>query len=119
MLPSTTATVRTDHSPTAPRGRAEWDRELLPYAPDMALVLVTADPASVAERMAKLPRVRGILKEHDIPFVLDRFREEYAASLIKRKFTLDTTDTTPQQTLAQFVERTRPHLSEVDRQRIR
>ena len=97
----------------------EWDRELLLYAPDMALVHVIANPAVVAERMATRPRVRGILEEHDIPFVLDRFREEYAASLIKRKFTLDTSNMTPQQTLAQFVERIRPHLSEVDRQRIR
>ena len=97
----------------------EWDHELLPYAPDMVLVHVTANPATVAERMATHPRVRGVLKRQDIPFVLDRFREEYDASLIERKFTLETTDTTPQQTLAQFVERIRPHLSEVDRQRIR
>lgn len=97
----------------------EWDRELLPYAPDMVLVLVTADPATVAERMASCPRVRGILKERDIPFVLDRFREEYEAGLIERKFTLDTTDATPERTLAQFVERIRPHLSEVDRNRTR
>ena len=68
----------------------EWDQELLPYAPDMVLAHVTADPASVAERMASRPRVRGILKERDIPFVLDRFHEEYEASLIGRKFTLDT-----------------------------
>ena len=27
----------------------EWDRELLPYAPDMVLVHVTADPAAVAQ----------------------------------------------------------------------
>ena len=97
----------------------EWDRELLPYAPDMVLVHVTADPATVAERMATRPRVRGVLKEHDISFVLDRFQGEYETSLIERKFTLDTSNTTPQQTLAQFVERIRPHLSEVDRQRIR
>ena len=97
----------------------EWDHELLACAPDTVLVLVTADPAAVAERMAARPRVRGILKERDIPYVLDRFREEYDASLIERKFTLDTTNTTPEQTLAQFVDRIQPHLSEVDRRRIR
>ena len=97
----------------------EWDRELLPYAPDMVLVHVTADPAAVAQRMATRPRIRGILKQQDIPLVLDRFRQEYDVSLIERKFTLDTTDSTPEQTLAQFVERIRPHLSEVDRRRIR
>ena len=85
----------------------------------MVLVHVTADPAAVAQRMATRPRVRGILKQQDIPFVLDRFRKEYEASLIERKFTLATTDTTPEQTLAQFVDLIRPHLSEVDCQRMR
>lgn len=96
----------------------EWDAELLPYAPDMVLVLVTAAAATVAERMAKLPRVRGILEQQDIPFVLNRFQEEYEAGLIKRKFTLDTTDTTPEQTLKQFVDHIQPHLSEADHRRI-
>lgn len=97
----------------------EWDQELLAYAPDTVLALLTASPVTVARRMAATPRVRGILKERDIPLVLERFQEEYGASLIERKFTLDTTDATPEQTLAQFVDRIRPHLSEVDRQRIR
>ena len=96
----------------------EWDRELLSYAPDTVLVHVIASTAAVADRMTNRPRVRGILKQQDIPFVLDRFREEYDASLIERKFTLDTSDSTPQQTLTQFVDRVGPHLSEVDRQRM-
>ena len=95
----------------------EWDQELLDYAPDTVLVLVTAGPATVAKRMATHPRVRGILKERDIPFVLDRFQEEYDSSLIERKFTLETTDATPDQTLVQFVGRIQPHLSEIDRRR--
>ena len=95
----------------------EWDEELLAYAPDMALVLVTADPAAVERRMAERPRVRGVLKGRDIPFALDRFQEEYEASLIERKFILDTTAATPQETLAEFVDRIGPHLSEADRRR--
>ena len=97
----------------------EWDQELLSYAPDLVLVYLTAASDTIAERLANHPRVRGILKEGDIQFVFDRFQEEYDASLIKRKFTLDTTDTTPQQTLALFVESIRPYLSEIDRHRIR
>ena len=108
-------------SPTAPRGRVSGTKSCLPYAPDMVLVLLTAAATTVAERMAARPRprVRGILKERDIPYVLDRFQDEYDASLIERKFTLDTTDTMPQRTVADFVDRIHPHLSEVDRQRIR
>ena len=95
----------------------EWDQELLAYAPDTVLVLVTADPATVVERMASRPRIRGILKERDISYILDRFQEEYEAGLIERKFTLDTTDATPEQTLTRFVDRIRPHLSQIDRRR--
>ncbi len=97
----------------------EWDEELLACAPDMVLVLVTADPSAVAKRMAASPRARGILKEQDIPLVIERFQEEFDASLMERRLTLDTTDATPEQTLTQFVDRFRPHLGERDLQRIR
>ena len=96
----------------------EWDSELAPYAPDMVLVHVTADPATVAERMARSPRIRGILKEQDIPLVLDRFREEYEASSIKHKLALDTTGSTPHETLGQFLDGIRPHLTETDLRRM-
>ncbi len=96
----------------------EWDAELLPYAPDMVLALLTTDPATVSRRLSERPRVRGILKEQDVPLVLDRFHEEYEASLIERKFTLDTTDATPQETLGRFVDSIRPHLSGADLQRM-
>lgn len=96
----------------------EWDAELLAHAPDMVLVLLTADPATVSRRLSEHSRVRGILKEQDVPFVLDRFREEYEASLIERKFVLDTTDADPQETLGNFVENVRPHLSETDLRRM-
>ena len=96
----------------------EWDAELLAHAPDMVLVLLTADPATVSRRLSEHPRARGILKEQDVPLVLDRFREEHEASLIERKFVLDTTDADPQETLGNFVENVRPHLSETDLRRM-
>lgn len=95
-----------------------WDRELLIRASDTVLVLVTASPSTVAARMARRPRVRGILKRDDIEIVLGRFREQYEASLIERKFALDTVNATARQTLAGFVERIRPHLNEADRSRM-
>ena len=116
MLPSTTATASPGSFADRSERAREWDQELLPYAPDMVLVLLTAAATTVAERMAARPRVRGLLNERDIPYVLDRFQDEYDASLIERKFTLDTTDTMPQRTVADFVDRIHPHLSEVDRQ---
>ena len=63
------------------RARA-WDAELLERAPDMVLVLVGAAPGTIKERLASSPRVRGILKEDDVERVVDRFDEEFDASLI-------------------------------------
>ncbi len=95
-----------------------WDKELLLQAPDIVLVLVKASAKTVRARMAEQPHARGILKNEDIPFVLDRFEEEYEASLIERKFVLDTTDATVEQTLADFLSEVRPHFTESDRQRM-
>lgn len=92
-----------------------WDKELLSLAPDTVLVLVSANADCVAMRMEKHPRHRNILKEKDIQFVLNRFQEEYEASLIERKFMLDTTGALVTDTLQEFVDEIGEHLIAGDR----
>jgi hypothetical protein len=53
-----------------------------------------------------------------VPIVLRRFEEEYADSQIERRFALDTTDTSPDRTLEDFLRQMRPHLSDIDHLRI-
>ena len=99
------------------RGRA-WDAELLALAPDSVLILVGAAAGPIKDRMRQAPRVRGILKDTDVEIVLEHFQEEYDNSLIKRKFTLDTTRATVEETLQGFLQDVWPHLAMIDRLRI-
>jgi hypothetical protein len=96
----------------------EWDMELLELAPDTVLVHMEADAQTVRKRMTTTPARRGTLRQENLPMVLRRFREELDASLLHIKITLDTTDSSPDETLDNFLEETEPHLSQVDRLRI-
>ena len=64
------------------------------------------------------PHSNGVLRERDIDFVLDRFEDQFKTSLFSKKITLDTSAVTVDDTMAEFVEKIEPHLSEVDRSRI-
>ena len=100
------------------------------------LVLVEAAPDVIRERMrasivpdgetAAAQRrskpfgepTRGLVREEDVEMVLDRFREEFAASVIRNKMVLDTTSASPEETLAEFVDKMEPFLTGADRQRM-
>jgi hypothetical protein len=99
------------------RARA-WDAKLLEHAPDTVLVLMCASAQEIKDRMRRAPRVRSILKETDVEIVLDRFQVEYDISLIHRKFALDTTSHTVEETLQEFLRDIQPYLSMADRLRI-
>jgi hypothetical protein len=92
--------------------------ELLELAPDTVLVLVEANAQTIRERMAASPPRKGPLRQEDVPMVLQRFREEFDESLLHIKISLDTTHSSPDQTLARFLKDVEPHLSQVDRVRI-
>ena len=87
-------------------------------APDTVLVLLKASPEVIARRMKEAPHPRGPVQEKDIEHVLARFDQEFGASLIRYRFTLDTSTATPDETLAEFVELMRSHMSESDRTRL-
>ncbi len=99
------------------RARA-WDAELLKLAPDTVLIMVKASADVIRERIRQNLRPRCILKEREVQIVLDRFQEEYDNSLIHRSFTLDTTGTSVEGTLQEFLGQMWQHLSQVDRLRM-
>ena len=91
---------------------------MLEQAPDSTLVLLKASAEVIAQRMKVSPHKNGVVQEKDIPRVLQMFQEQYESSRLKNKFTLDTTNATVNQTLAEFLERMEPYLSVADRLRI-
>ena len=114
--------------------------EVMERAPSTVLVYLKAAPDVVRERMRSAPRPvgevreelqeqggigkkttmlpRGILEEKDVEYVLQRFEEEFGATLIRKKITLDTSETTPEQTMEEFVAKYMPLMSERDRTRL-
>ncbi len=78
-------------------------------------MLLKAVPEAIVRRMKAEPHEHQVVKEEDVPLVLRRFDEEYEWSLIQRKFVLDTTSTTPEETLEQFLSRFEPFFTDADR----
>ena len=94
------------------------ERKLMSVAPETVLGLVKASPEVIARRMRENPRQNGVLQAKDIEYILGRFAEEHAASRIRHKITLDTTMSTVEETVADFVKQIESHLTDNDRTRI-
>ncbi|MCE2483785.1 MAG: hypothetical protein J4F33_13170 [Alphaproteobacteria bacterium] len=101
------------------------EHDIMEDSPDTILVLLTAHPEAIKERMARDPMPRdqkgrrpGVLREEDVEHVLARFLEEFAASLIRRRFVIDNSDLSPEETLSEFTWKAQKFLSHEDRMRI-
>ena len=94
------------------------EKRILEQAPDTVLILLKASPEVIAKRLRETPHKHQVLQEKDIEHVLQRFEEEYEQSLLDRKFVLDSTSATVEETLAEFVARIDPFLSQSDRLRM-
>ena len=95
-----------------------YDTKVLKHASDTVLVLVKASHETIRQRLRQNPHPHNLIKEEDVELILERFEEEYTNSLLVRKITLDTTDSTPEKALEEFVEKIEPHLTDRDRLRI-
>ena len=91
---------------------------MLAHEPEAVMVLLRADPDVIRSRMKAGPRDNGVLQEDDVEYAVERFDQEFKYSLVTRKLTLDTTSSTPEDTLAEFAEKIRPYLTDTDRSRI-
>ena len=90
------------------------EQRILNYAPETVLILVKASPEVIAKRMKENPHKYPVVPERDISDVLQKFEEAYQNSSIKHKITLDTSTATIDETVAEFVEKIRPHLTEAE-----
>jgi hypothetical protein len=82
--------------------------------PDTVLIHLKATPEVVRQRRAAGKHPREIIKDEDIELILRRFQEEYDRSGIRRKFELDTTTATADETFQAFLKQIEPHLTVAD-----
>ena len=90
------------------------EQRILNYAPETVLILVKASPEVIAKRMKENPHRYPVVPEQDIPDVLQQFEDAHQNSSIRFKITLDTSTATIDETVAEFVEKIRPHLTEAE-----
>ena len=102
------------------RGLVNPDVEnmIMKYGSETILLLVTASRETIARRMKESPHPNGILREEDIDVALRLFSDGVAASRIPRKLTIDTTDRTVQQSVAEFARAVEPLLTDTDLRRL-
>ena len=91
------------------------EERIMRYAPDFVHVLVKASPEVIAARMQQEPHVNPVLKEQDVELVLRRFEEEYEASRIRNKVAIDTSTSTVQESLDEFVRKIEPFITDADK----
>jgi thymidylate kinase len=94
------------------------DHEVMQIAPDTVLVLMKASPEVIKQRIAAHPETKSVLQEKDVEFVLNRFDELFSGSLIRRKFELDTSTSSIDDTFAEFLKKMEPHFTTIDRLRM-
>ena len=86
----------------------EVEKELLKVARNPVLVLLTSTAETIYQRMQSDPHTRQTIKKQDVTNILKSFNTEYENSLLPRKFMLDTTNSTQEQTFSEFMEKYQP-----------
>lgn len=97
---------------------ADIEKAIMRYGPDTVLLLVKATAEAIAERMKEAPHKNQVIEEEDIELVLTRFEEEFKASEIPNKMVIDTTGSTVEESVAEFVEKAEPFFNDRDRLRL-
>ena len=98
--------------PGRPAGEARAYETDMPA--DTILVHLQAQPEVIQARMEADPHEFEIIQKKDIPVILEQFQQEYAASLLRRKIQIDTSDLSPDQLLQAFLQQSRAHLNTRD-----
>ena len=94
------------------------DNEVVGIAPDTVLIHLTASPEAIRARMDADPQPGRKFRGEDIEQILAAFDREYANSGIRRRFSIDTTNLTPEETFAAFLDGMNGRWSEADQLRL-
>ena len=93
------------------------EQRILDLAPDVIEILVRATPDVIRRRMQETPHRIQTIKEPDVELVLEGFESQHAASLIRNKMEIDTSETDVDTCVEQFVRFFEPLMTDADRVR--
>ena len=94
------------------------EKQIMETTPDRVLVHVTATAAVIRNRKTETPHQYDLIEDDNIELLLDRFDEEFENSLLLNKIRIDTREATVEESLAEFVDRFGPMMTDVDRERM-
>ena len=94
------------------------ESSILRFAPDVVLVHVKATADVIRSRMEENPHPNSPVKAGDIEDLLERYEQACARSLFRQKMTLDTSESTVEESVAEFARKIEPFLTDADRSRI-
>ena len=97
----------------------QYEKQIFELAPDTILVLVTASPDTIRQRMKDNPHLNGAVQDADVERVLERYEQEYADSLLIQKTRLDTSSSTIEESTNEIIEKITALMTDKDKQRIK
>ncbi|HIF71421.1 MAG TPA: hypothetical protein EYQ61_02505 [Dehalococcoidia bacterium] len=96
----------------------QWENTILHFTDETVLVHVTADTEVIKQRMQDDPHENMVISEGDIDQVKSRFGELVEWSVLDKKIEVDNSGSI-EDTLAQFVNKMEPYLTDNDRNRMK
>ena len=90
------------------------EQRITRFRPDAVLIFVHARPEVIRKRMEENPHSYPVVPAGDVEHIMRRFAEEYDNSLIRQKFSLDTSDATVAESVAEFADKIQRYLTEDD-----
>ena len=94
------------------------EETMIERAPDTVLVLCKASPDVIRRRMNENSHPNAVVQEKDVDMVVARFEEEYELSRFGNKITVDTGTQSVEESLAEFVSKYEPFMTDADRVRM-
>ena len=92
-----------------------YQRRIETHLPaDTILLLLTATPEVLRQRMASAPHAYPVVPSEDLEAVSEQFEAEYRASWIERKLRIDTSTLQPGELVPTFMRQVKPFLDTRD-----
>ncbi|MDG0865998.1 hypothetical protein [Candidatus Lucifugimonas marina] len=107
-----------DHRLNRETVQHQWEKTILHFTDETVLVHVTAETDVIAQRLRDDPHENMVICESDIDRVKKRFAELVEWSVLDKKIHVDNSGAI-EDTMAQFVEKIEPYLTDIDRSRMK
>ena len=91
---------------------------ILMHVPETVLILVKAAPEVISKRMKENPHAHALVNEENIDLFLQTFEEEFQRSSLRKRIVLDTSESTVDESVAEFVQKMEPNWTQRDQVRL-